>query len=119
MTELPVTPELTDFLDLARSRRVISVHTRLLADDLTAVGLYHQLCGERDHTFLLESADNGMWSRWSFIGVNAVATLTESSGEAQWSGREMVGLPTGGDPLQVLAQTWRFCTPRPTPACRR
>ena len=27
MTELPVTPALTEFLDLARSRRVISVHT--------------------------------------------------------------------------------------------
>ncbi|MFT3862607.1 anthranilate synthase component I [Micropruina sp.] len=105
MTSLPVTPDLGEFLDLARTRRVISVYTRLLADDLTAVGLYHRLCGDRDHTFLLESADNGMWSRWSFVGVHSVATLTESGGEARWTGRPLEGLPTGGDPLQVLAET--------------
>ena len=99
MTTLPVTPTLGEFLDLARDRRVISVYTRLLADDLTAVGLYHRLCGDREHTFLLESADNGMWSRWSFVGVHAVATLTESGGEARWTGRPLAGLPTGGDPL--------------------
>ena len=105
MRDLAVTPDLPDFLQLALNRRVISVYTRLFADDLTAVGLYHQLCGERESTFLLESADNGMWSRWSFVGVNAVATLSERDGEAYWSGREIVGLPTGGDPLKVLAET--------------
>ena len=105
MPDLTLTPDLPGFLALAVGRRVISVHTRLLADDLTAVGLYHQLCGERENTFLLESADNGMWSRWSFVGVNAVATLSERDGQAFWSGREIVGLPTGGDPLRVLEQT--------------
>ncbi len=105
MPEPALTPDLPGFLRMAARRRVVSVHTKLLADDLTAVGLYHQLCGQRENTFLLESADNGMWSRWSFVGVNAVATLSERDGEAVWSGREVVGLPSGGDPLQVLAQT--------------
>ena len=108
MADLTVSPDLPTFLEQARSRRVISVYTRLLADDLTAVGLYHKLCGEREQTFLLESADNGMWSRWSFVGVNAVATLSEVDGQARWSGREMAGLPTGGDPLAVLAETLRI-----------
>ena len=49
-----------------------------------------------------------MWSRWSFVGVHSVATLTESGGEAQWTGRPLAGLPTGGDPLQVLAETLRI-----------
>ena len=105
MPEFTVTPDLPAFLEVAATRRVVSVHTRLVADDLTAVGLYHQLCGQRANTFLFESADNGMWSRWSFVGVDAVATLSERAGEAVWSGREIVGLPTGGDPLQVLAET--------------
>ncbi|MCW3157585.1 anthranilate synthase component I [Micropruina sonneratiae] len=104
MAELPITPSLEEFLTRA-DHRVISVYTRLVADDLTAVGLYHRLCGERENTFLLESADNGMWSRWSFVGVNAVATLVESGGEAVWHGRPLAGLPTGGDPLRVLAET--------------
>ncbi len=108
-TDLTITPDLAGFRAQAaqQGRRVIGVHTRLLADDLTPVGLYHQLCGDREGTFLFESADNGQWSRYSFVGVRAVATLSEAGGRATWSwtGREVVGLPTGGDPLDVLRAT--------------
>ncbi|MGC3993319.1 MAG: anthranilate synthase component I [Propionicimonas sp.] len=104
---LDITPDLPGFLAAGAERRVVSVHTRLLADDFTPVGLYHQLCGERPNTFLFESAEGGVWSRYSFIGVNAVATLTEVDGAALWefSRRPITGLPAGGDPLQVLART--------------
>ncbi len=100
-------------MEAGRRRRVVSVHARLLADDFTPVGLYHQLCGDRPNTFLLESAEGGVWSRYSFVGVSAAATLSERDGEAFWSGRPIAGLPTGGDPLQVLAETLRALhTPR-------
>ncbi|MCA0294017.1 MAG: anthranilate synthase component I [Actinobacteria bacterium] len=104
---LRIVPDLAGFRAAGAQRRVVSVHTRLLADDFTPVGLYHQLCGDRPNTFLLESAEGGVWSRWSFVGVNAVASLTEVDGAAQWafSGRPIDGLPTGGDPLEVLART--------------
>ena len=59
-----------DLLDARDQYHWHLVHRRNVIG--TAVGLYHRLCGDRDHTFLLESADNGMWSRWSFVGVNAV-----------------------------------------------
>ncbi len=102
-----ISPDLDGFLEQTRTRRVISVHTRLLADDLTPVGLYHQLCGDRPGTFLLESADNGMWSRYSFVGVRTAAALSERDGQATWTwtDRAIEGLPSGGDPLQVLAAT--------------
>lgn len=108
-------PDLEGFLTAGAQRRVVSVYTRLLADELTAVGLYHRLCGERANTFLLESADAGTWSRYSFVGVNAAATLTEVDGVAQWrwSGRPVAGLPTGGNPLEVLQETLQqLHTPR-------
>src|SRR5665811_2126742 len=73
--------------------RVISVHARVQADGLTATGLYHQLCGERPGTFLLESAEHGSFGRWSFIGVNALGTLSASRGQATWEGRPLRGLP--------------------------
>ena len=45
---VPITPDLAGFAEAAADgRRVISVWTRLLADDLTPIGLYHRLCGER------------------------------------------------------------------------
>lgn len=99
-----LTPGLEEFTELARDRRVISVSARVLADDLTPVGIYQRLCGERESTFLLESADAGVWSRWSFIGVRTASTLTETDGRATWVGRELVGIPDDGDPLQVLGE---------------
>ena len=112
---LDIQPDLDGFLAAGAQRRVVSVHTRLLADDLTAVGLYHRLCGTRPGTFLLESAAGGVWGRYSFVGVNAAATLTESEGAAtwQWADRPIGGLPSGGDPLEVLARTLELLhTPR-------
>jgi len=104
---LPITPDPAGFEAAASEagRRVISVWTRLLADDLTPVGLYHHLCGDRVGTFLFESAEAGVWARYSIVGVRAAATLTEVGGQATWSGRAIAGLPTGGDPLRVLADT--------------
>ena len=104
---LPIQPSLAGFVEAAATRRVVSVYTRLLGEEFTAVGLYHQLCGERPGTFLLESAAGGVWGRYSFIGVAAAAVLSERDGEATWSwtGRPIEGLPTGGDPLDVLERT--------------
>ncbi|MGB4916599.1 MAG: anthranilate synthase component I, partial [Propionicimonas sp.] len=73
---MPIRPSEAEFIESAGSRRVVSVYTRLLADDMTPVGLYHQLCGVRPGTFLLESAEGGVWSRYSFVGVAAAATLS-------------------------------------------
>lgn len=108
--KLDISPTMEGFVAAGAQRRVVSVHTRLLADEFTAVGLYHQLCGKRANTFLLESAEGGVWSRYSFVGVNAAATLTEVDGAAHWSwsGRPVSGLPEGGDPLRVLGQTLRL-----------
>lgn len=110
-----ITPDLPEFLRIGAQQRVVSVHARLLGDDFTPVGLYHQLCGDRPNTFLLESAEGGVWSRYSFIGVRAAATLVEQDGRAAWTwdDRPISGLPEGGDPLDVLAQTLQALhTPR-------
>ena len=119
MTDLRISPDLDAFRAAAARPgcRVLSVHARLLADDFTPVGLYHQLCGTRPGTFLFESADNGQWSRYSFVGVHAAATLTERDGAAVWTfpGREVVGLPRGGDPLVVLRETLALLHTPPAP----
>ena len=95
--------------------RVISVHARVQADGLTATGLYHQLCGERPGTFLLESAEHGSFGRWSFIGVNALGTLSASRGQATWEGRPLAGLPLDSDPLAALATTLTELHTEPEP----
>lgn len=108
-----VSPTLAEFRALAADRRVVPVTRRLLADSETPVGLYRKLAQERPGTFLLESAEHGVWSRYSIVGVRAAATLTERDGEACWIGSPPVGLPSGGDPLHAVAETLRVLhTPR-------
>ncbi|HEX5595591.1 MAG TPA: anthranilate synthase component I [Micromonosporaceae bacterium] len=110
MTDGAVSPDEATFTQLARTRRVVSVVRRLLADGETPVGVYRKLAGGPG-TFLLESAEQGAgsagtaWSRYSFIGVRSVATLVERDGEAAWLGNPPPGLPTGSDPVQVLRET--------------
>ena len=111
MSEL--SPTLEEFRKLAVERRVIPVYRRLLADADTAIGLYRKLARNRPGTYLLESAEQGVWSRFSFVGVRAAATLTEQDGEAAWTGHAPVGLPVGGDPLAAVGETLRLLhTPR-------
>ncbi len=105
-----VVPDEASFVELARTRRVVPVTRRLLADGETPVGVYRKLAGGPG-TFLLESAEQGagsagtVWSRYSFIGVRSAATLVERDGQAAWLGQPPAGVPTSGDPATVLRDT--------------
>ena len=106
-------PDLATFRGLARDRRVIPVTRRFLADGETPIGVYRKLSGDRPGTFLLESAEQGVWSRWSIVGAASAATLTSRDGEAHWIGQPPVGLPVDGDPLTALRRTLEVLgTPR-------
>lgn len=99
-------PDREGFHVLAGSHRVIPVTRRLLADAITPVGLYATVTRGRTGSFLLESAEHGRsWSRWSFVGVACPTALTEEAGRARWLGPVPAGLPTDGDPLEVLSAT--------------
>ncbi len=112
------TPDLSRFQELAQIQRVVPVSRTLLVDHVSAIGLFHALCGDRAGTFLLESAEAGVqWSRYSFIGVNSAAMLSESKGNAVWSGRVPEGLPQSGPVLDVLEATLsQLQTQKPKPS---
>jgi anthranilate synthase component I len=97
-----------EFGELADTHRLVPVARTLFADAETPVGVYRKLAGDRPGTFLLESAEPGRsFSRWSFVGVNAVATLSAVDGDTQWAGDIPAGVPETGDPLEVLGSAWR------------
>ena len=108
-----VWPDLDTFRVLAKDRRVIPVVRRFLADGETPIGVYRKLSGDAPGTFLLESAEQGAWSRWSIVGAASGATLTSRDGTAHWIGNPPVGVPTAGDPLLALRDTVAtLATPR-------
>ena len=93
----------SEFHDFAKSFNVIPVYRKLLADGETPIGIYRKLAKNAPSTFLLESAEHGgAWSRYSFIGANSQATLSEKDGKAIWVGTAPAGAPIGIDPLQAL-----------------
>lgn len=93
---------------LAATHRLVPLTRTLFADAETPVGVYRKLAAGRPGTFLLESAEPGAsFSRWSFVGVHALAALSVVDGEASWTGSVPAGVPTSGNPLAVLGAAWR------------
>jgi anthranilate synthase component 1 len=103
-----IVPTLEEFREAAKTQRVIPVYRRYLADAETAIGLYLKLAANRPGSYLLESAEQGVWSRYSFVGVRSAAVLTEVGGAVAWQGNVPAGLPTEGDPLDALRETLRL-----------
>ncbi len=93
---------LEKFRQYARDFNVIPVARKLTPKDQTPLSIYSKLTNHRSGTFLLESAESGIWARYSFIGVNSQATLTEANGVAAWTGVMPAGAPVGIDPLDAL-----------------
>ncbi len=112
---MSATPDLPGFREQARDRRVIPVMRTVLADGLTPVAVYRALAQERPGTYLLESAEQGTWSRYSFVGADSAAMLTAADGDARWVGRVPAGLPTTGPAVEVLRDTVAALTTPPTP----
>ncbi|WP_375503403.1 anthranilate synthase component I [uncultured Jatrophihabitans sp.] len=105
---VPAPLDRADLDRLATSHRLVPITRTLFADAETPVGVYRKLAAGRPGTFLLESAEPGAsFSRWSFVGVNALASLSVVDGEASWKGAAPDGVPTSGDPLAALGVAWR------------
>ena len=105
---------LEKFREYASGFNVIPVAKVISGAGLTPLTIYLKLTQNRVDTFLLESAEsNGVWSRYSFIGVNSEATMTEKGGNVFWRGVMPAGAPTGVDPLTALRiATAHLSTPK-------
>ncbi len=94
-------PSFEEFVALAAEHRVIPVWQQLLADLVTPVSIFQRLVGD-DPGFLLESVAGGQWSRWSFVGRNAEATLVLRDGELNVDGELPATVPTDQGMLAAL-----------------
>lgn len=97
--------------ELAKSHNVIPVSKKLFAGTETPMGIYQKLCGARPNTFLLESAEQGVWGRYSFIGVRSRGQLVATEESVQWISEHNAlpsgELPTGPlDALEALQSNW-------------
>ncbi len=86
----------SEFGELATSYRAIPVTRELLADLVTPVAAFLRLADDLDRGFLLESVENGeRWSRFSFVGRHAHATIVATGNHIEVTGSlPGIDLPT-------------------------
>ena len=68
------------FLSECKSSRVVSIVHEVFAGGESPVSLFDKLAKTKPGSFLLESADQGVWSRFSFIGVDVRGRLVQEQG---------------------------------------
>ena len=106
-----------DFLELARNFQVIPIVESVFSGTETPLSIFEKLAASKPGGFLLESAEAGVWSRYSFIGVQNRGFLTGSNDVVSWlSESDASALPTGGqglsglsglDSLEKIQQSWK------------
>lgn len=74
---------------LAKNHRVVPVIETLFSGTETPLSIFEKLASNEPGSFLLESAEQGVWARYSFIGVKNRGMLMQSTnasgvGEVRW-----------------------------------
>lgn len=108
---------LSEFKELGAHHRIVPVRATVLADSETPLSVYRKITRGEPGEFLLESASNGTWTRYSFVGRNPLATITaDNDGNVVWLGEVPEGAPTEGDPLQAVQDTLHLLHAAPHPS---
>ncbi|MEY3933430.1 MAG: hypothetical protein RLZZ606_29 [Actinomycetota bacterium] len=102
-----------EFLAIAETGTVVPIFIKVFGGTDTPVGIYEKLSAGRSGTFLLESAEQGVWSRYSFIGVSSRASFIETETQFNVSDRSLAlpnqeALPESPlDAIRLIQSSWR------------
>lgn len=98
---------------LANEHKVVPVIRTLFSGTETPMSIFEKLAADNAGSFLLESAEAGVWSRYSFIGVRSRGMLTGNLGSVAWVGQKSAypsaaqPVPAGAlDALESLEKAW-------------
>lgn len=116
---------LTELEQLSTNHSVVPVIEELFSGTETPLSIYEKLTASKPGSFLLESAEQGVWSRYSFVGVNNRGTLMqEADGQVRWISESGASpLPTGAlpsgtlalDAIDIIVKAWKSYSTEQTP----
>lgn len=100
-----------DLLDSLDQNRVFPVVREIFSDSFSPLGIFESLAEKNEGSFLLESAEQGVWSRFSFVGVKVRGRLVqEADASVEWISHDKhgalpkdLGLDLPQQPLDALA----------------
>ena len=75
----------SEFMELAKSYQVIPIVDTVFSGTETPLAIFEKLASSKPGSFLLESAEAGVWSRYSFVGVENYGFLVSSEGAVKWN----------------------------------
>jgi anthranilate synthase component 1 len=117
-----LTPELPDYLRLAKRGKAIPVYQDILADVETPVSAYWKLSHDQVNSFLLESVTGGeQVGRYSILGVRPRKIIRSKNGDLRITdanGSVTSTLESGEDPLHVLKRELDQVDPLPLPGMK-
>jgi len=102
-----------EFKAIAETGTVVPIYIKVFGGTDTPVGIYEKLSAGRSGTFLLESAEQGVWSRYSFIGVSSRASFIETEFQFIVSDRSLAlpnqeELPLAPlDAIRLIQSSWK------------
>jgi anthranilate synthase component 1 len=71
--------------ELAGKHKVVPIIETLFSTTETPLSIFEKLAAEKKGSFLLESAEQGVWARYSFVGVNNRGSLLQTDGgDVRW-----------------------------------
>ena len=94
--------DISELMKLADKFNVIPVISESFNASETPLSIYRKMSKENS-AFLLESAEQGVWSRYSFVGFNPRGELSELDGTAEWKGPELP-FQLSTEPITALEQ---------------
>lgn len=91
---------LEEFKRLASKFNTIPVVAKLFSGTETPISIFEKLSSSTPGGFLLESAEHGVWSRFSFIGVENLGFLVCDGSKLTWNSE------TTSSPLPSSSSDW-------------
>lgn len=114
MSKVQLTRE--QVIALAVNHKVVPVIETLFSGTETPLSIFEKLAADKRGSFLLESAQHGVWARYSFIGVNNRGMLIQDSNQkVRWLSDEGVAPLADGnfelpeltlDAVAALQSSW-------------
>jgi len=98
-----VRPSRNDFLKAAKQGHVVPIVKDIRADRLTPIDAYYALGA----SYLLESAGGGAFGRYSFLGVQPVASLKIEGDTVLWKDEEGARSFRAPDPVRAIGDLLR------------
>ena len=98
-----IRPSRLDFAEAAKKGHVLPVLKDVAADRLTPIDAFYALGA----SYLLESAGGGAFGRYSFLGVEIVASLRIEGEEVKWRDEDGLRSFRARDPVRAIGDLMR------------